>query len=129
MRCMERNKQTFWYSLYSANTVRTDANGNRTGELIPIYSSPVEMRANIRWASGNSNVEPFGTLEQYDRVIVTDNMDCPIDENAVLYVDCGKPEYDQSGTQVVTPFDYVVRRVAKSLNSISIAISKVKATR
>jgi hypothetical protein len=63
----------------------------------------------------------FGNLESYDKVLVTDDMSCPIDENTVLFVD-SKPGYNQG----VPTYDYTVRRVAKSLNSISYAISKVK---
>ena len=47
-------------------------------------------------------------------------MSCPISEDTVLFVD-KEPEYD--GEKPL--YDYVVKRVAKSLNSISIAISKV----
>ena len=47
-------------------------------------------------------------------------MDCPIAEDTVLFVD-KNPEY-KDGKPL---YDYIVKRVAKSLNSISIAISKV----
>ena len=60
--------------------------------------------------------------ENYDKVIVTDDMDCPIDENSVLFVD-REPETSLDGDLL---YDYVVRRVSKSLNYISIAISKVR---
>lgn len=51
----------------------------------------------------------------------TDDMSCPIDENTVLFVD-SKPGYRQGKPA----FDYTVKRVAKSLNTISYAVSKVK---
>ena len=63
----------------------------------------------------------FGNLESYDKVLITDDMSCPIDENTVLFVD-KEPEFSQEGVPL---FDYRVRRVAKSLNNISYAISKV----
>ncbi len=119
MRCLNRNKRQFWYCLYnSRGSEIVDEWGNATGEYIPSLSAPTPMVANISPASGQSGTEVFGGLENYDKVIVTDWMECPIDEYSVLYVD-------------VTPgnnvsHDYIVRRVAKSLNSISIAISKVK---
>ena len=50
----------------------------------------------------------------------TDDINCPIAEDTVLFVD-KKPEYDGEKPM----YDYIVKRVAKSLNSISIAISKV----
>ncbi len=55
----------------------------------------------------------------------------PIDEYSVLWVDT-TPELNEDGTlvvneegQVTTPYDYIVKKVAKSLNGVSIAISKV----
>lgn len=78
------------------------------------------MLANISPASGAAQVEQFGQFVSYDKVIVTDDMSCPISEDTVLFVD-KEPEYD--GKKPL--YDYVVKRVAKSLNSISIAISKV----
>jgi hypothetical protein len=77
-------------------------------------------------------------------VIFTRDTDCPIDENTVLFVEKA-PEYTEIQTheiiegnalfaddEVVTvtyrqpKFDYIVKRVAKSLNGVLIAISKVK---
>ena len=78
------------------------------------------MLANISPASGAAQVEQFGQFVSYDKVIVTDDMSCPISEDTVLFVD-KEPEY--GGEKPL--YDYVVKRVAKSLNSISIAISKV----
>ena len=65
--------------------------------------------------------EQFGALDNYDKVIVTSHMDCPIDENSVLYIDTTPVKVNG----VWSPHNYVVRRVAKSLNGISIAVRKV----
>lgn len=81
------------------------------------------MRANISPASGASMTEQFGTMDNYDKVIVTDDMTCPIDENTVLYIDA--PPVIDYDTGKYNPYDYVVMRVAKSINSISIAVRKV----
>ena len=101
------------------------------------YEDEVELSANISQATGQSNTEQFGNLENYDKVIVTDWIDCPINENSVLFIDKApewkNAEYNEAtaitvtGATVKVPvYDYTVRRVAKSLNSISIAVSKVK---
>lgn len=170
MKCLKRNKRPFYYCLYvdsktnsstaisgeaicgisicgsseqSANYI-IDEHGNETGERILNYASPVEMYANISQATGQANIEQFGNLENYDKVIVTDDMNCPIDENSVLFID-KKPEFsDVTSNNVIESntlfgddtviqkaykvpvYDYIVRRVARSLNSISIAVSKVK---
>ena len=122
MRTLNRNKQTFWYALYEGSEMLTDENDNLTGETNIIYSEPVKMRANISPATGNSQAEQFGALDNYDKVIVTDDLNCPINEQSILFVDC-EPEHNTGGALL---YDYIVRRVAKSLNSVSIAISKVK---
>lgn len=122
MRCLKRNQRQFWYCLLeSDSTDLTDEYGNVTGEKMLTYAAAVPMMANISQATGQSNIEQFGNLENYDKVIVTAEMDCPIDENAVLFID-KEPEYTIAGVPLN---DYVVRRVAKSLNSISIAVRKV----
>ena len=122
MRLLARNCRTIYYCLYSSKTMLTDSNNNETGEYKITYASAVPMEANVSPATGRAAVEMFGNLEGYDKVILTDDVDCPIDENTVLFVDKA-PEYDSvSGAPI---YDYVVKRVAKSLNSISIAVRKV----
>lgn len=139
MKCLERNKRTFYYCLFAGKTPIVDEYGNETGESVITYGSPVEMKANVSQATGQSNTELFGNLENYDKVIVTEDVNCPIDENSVLFVD-KEPEYTNVATHTVTAittnevtvavpvYDYTVRRVAKSLNSVSIAIRKVDVT-
>lgn len=125
MRCLVRNKRTFWYALYKSQTAQTDANGNETGEPFISYETPIQMSANISEATGQSYTDIFGNLPDYDKVIVTDDMSCPIDENTVLCIDC-EPSYLPQTDPKRLIYDYIVRRVAKSINSISIACSKVK---
>lgn len=124
MRTLKRNQRLFYYCLYQGKEPITDEYGNETGETRVTYAEPVQMMANISPATGNSNTEQFGNLDNYDKVIVTDNLDCPIDENSVLFID-KEPEHNTEGDPM---FDYVVSRVAKSLNSVSIAVSKVAVT-
>lgn len=86
-----------------------------------VYATPVAIRCNVSPASGQSQIETFGNLEAYDKIILTDDLHCPIDENTVLFID---HEPDATGEN----FDYVVKRIAKSLNFIAYAVSKVKVT-
>lgn len=116
VKCLKRNKRTFYYALYGQEVELTDADGNYTGETSIGYSDPVECKANISPATGQSNMEMFGNLTDYDRVIVSDDLTLPIDENSVLWIDRAPTD----GTH-----DYVVRRVAKSLNSVAYAVRKV----
>ena len=136
MRCLKRNMTPFWYCLYSSASAITDEYGNDTGQMDRIYAGAVMMNANISAATGQAQTEQFGNLDSYDKVIVTDDLSCPIDEHTVLFVD-KEPEYPEvtpsASTSTSEPeydythpmYDYIVKRVAKSLNSISIAIRKV----
>lgn len=121
MRIMQKNTTEFWYCLYKETQSIEDEYGNETGEQKVIYSAPVKMEANISAASGTTQVEQFGNFTSYDKVIVTCDLNCPIDENSVLFID-KMPEFNNDGSPT---YDYIVKRVAKSINSISIAISKV----
>lgn len=123
MRILQRNTKPFYYCLYLGKTRIIDEYGNKTNEKAPSYSAPELMRANISPATGQSHAEQFGNLEDYDKVIVTDWMDCPIKEDSVLFVD-KEPEV-KNGRPL---YDYIVKRVAKSINSVSIAIRKVDVT-
>lgn len=131
MRTMIRNKSDFFYALYKKKVQITDEYGNLTGECEILRENPVKFSANISAAKGETNTRQFGETEAYDKVIVMDNDAPPIDEYAVLWVD-KKPQVDETGAlainengEVITPHDYIVKKVAKSLNSVSIAISKV----
>lgn len=121
MKVMERNKRTFWYCLYDRKEPIIDEDGNETGEEQIVYKPAQSLGANISAASGSSQVEQFGNLAGYDKVIVLDDTSCLIDENTVLFID-KEPEYDDDGKPL---YDYMVKRVAKSLNSVSIAATKV----
>lgn len=143
MRCLERNKVPFYYSLYLGEEPILDEYGNESGEYKVAYSEPMQMRANISPASGNTQSESFGTSIQYDKIIVTDDLNCPIDEHSILLVDSitsdmlcdelGRPLLTQSDIPLQVEndmdsphFDYIVKKVARSLNSISYAISRVE---
>lgn len=116
-----RNDRKLWYCLYTGKEQQRDGNGNRYGEKVPTYGEPVELWANISPATGYAQTEMFGNLDSYDKVIVVKDVSCPIDENTVLFID-KEPEHNTDGALM---YDYTVRRVAKSLNVTSIAVSKV----
>lgn len=131
MRCMNRNKVKFFYALYLGKAPIKDEYGNDTGEYEVKHGSPVEFSANISAAKGETQTRQFGENESYDKVIVMDGDAPPIDEYAVLWVD-RTPQMDEEGNlavnekgEVITPHDYIVKKVAKSLNVVSLAISKV----
>ena len=123
MRCMVRNKQKFYYASYIDTNELTDEYGNKTGEYEVLYGNPIETDGNISGAQGEVQIKQFGESVKYDKVIVLDNIDTPIDEYSILWVDTF-PLLNDDGT-TKTPHDYIVKKVAPTLNSVSIAISKV----
>lgn len=131
MRTLARNKVSFYYALHEGKQELEDEYGNNLGEYEVLYGNPVKSSANISATRGETQTRQFGESESYDRIIVMDNTAPPIDEYSVLWVD-SVPLLDGDGAlvrdtrdRVVTPHDYVVKKVARSLNSVSIAIEKV----
>ena len=134
MRCMARNKVKFWYALFVKQVPHKDEYGNVTSEMDVIHGNPVKGFANISAAKGETETRQFGENVAYDKVIVMDNAAPVFDEYSILWVD-REPELAEDGSlalddegEVKTPHDYVVRKVARSLNSVSYAISKVNVT-
>lgn len=136
MRALKRNKQKFWYALYDSETELTDDDGNYTGEIGPSYEDPVLMKANISASKGSTGFELFGSDLQYSKTIVTDEMDCPITEETALWI--GMSPFSEedcvAGAAVAgitvcgrhdgSKHNYIVRGIAKSLNSIVYAIAE-----
>ena len=124
MRAVKRNQQPFWYALYSGETEQVDEEGNYTGEIGPGYETPVLQYANISAARGNTDTDVFGTDLKYSKTISTCDMSCPITEESAIWIGI-EPE-DDNGNPI--PHNYVVVKVARSLNSIQIAVQEVKIT-
>lgn len=120
MRCLHRNKRTFYYLPYTGMRVVTDSAGNEIGR-VPAYGEPVRVRANVASASGVTQTEMYGGMDAYDRIIVMEDANCPINEQSVLFID-KEPEFDNDGNP---KYDYVVKRVSRSLNVASYVVSKV----
>ena len=123
MRTLLRNKTKFYYASYIGYTEIIDEDGNEVGEYEVLHSNPKEYCGNISPAKGEKQTEQFGESESYDKVIVLDDRNAPIDEHSILWVDT-LPSLNADGT-TATPHDYEVRAVARSLNGMSIAIRKV----
>lgn len=124
MRTLDRNKTTFYFATYQGKQEIIDDMGRHTAEYVTAYSPWTSFSANVSPSRGSNEAELFGNDVQYDRVIVTDDLNCPIDENTVLAIDIAPNE--RKGTADLPIYDYVVTRKAKSLNFVSYAVAKVK---
>ena len=123
MRTLTRNKIRIYYANYHDKTPLKDEYGNLNGEYKVTYDNPVAVMANVSAARGESTTRQFGEDVSYDRIIVLDDPAFPITETSILWIDT-LPEIAEDGT-TETPHDYIVKQVAPSLNSVSIAVSKV----
>lgn len=118
MRGVRRDFITIYYALYTGETDKT-VDGLYTGEKVKSYTEPIEMKINASAARGNTVVELFGVDVPYDKTLVTHDLNCPIDENSVLWID-RTPEEGE--------FDYIVQRRGRGLNNITYAVRKVSAS-
>ena len=125
MRGMEQNKQSFWYALYERSEPILDEYGNEVG-LKPVYGSPIKSSGNISTARGSTETGQFGAIAVYAKTINPMPVDCPIDESSVLWLD-NVPVIDEDG-KTVTPYDYVVTRVACSINHKAYTLKRVEIT-
>jgi hypothetical protein len=123
MRTLHRNKIRIFYANYRDKKPLKDEYGNLTGEYSITYENPVAVMANVSAARGESTTRQFGEDVSYDRIIVLDDPGFPITETSILWIDT-LPEIAEDGS-TETPHDYIVKQVAPSLNSVSIAVSKV----
>lgn len=115
MRGLIRNKQPVWYANYLGKTEIIDMNGNRTGEFTESYSEPVMAMMNVAPAKGYVDWNPFGVYTPYDIAAMTLEMDLPIKETSVFWV----------GVEPTEHYNYVVVRIARSLNNVIYALRGV----
>jgi hypothetical protein len=123
MRALKRNQVKCYFAIYEGEKLIKNAEGYYTGEKELTYSKPTMLMANISQATGLSSSEQFGTNLDYDKSIVIDRLPRGLDEYSRLWIDT-LPTLEKDGS-TSTPHDYVVKRVARSLNSVSIAVAKV----
>ena len=115
MRCLKRDKRLVCVSLYEERRECTDEIGRYSGEYEVVRSKPIEIECSVSAAVGNSQIEVFGQMLNYDKTVIIDDVNFEIDEHAVLWIDKAIDE----------PYDYIINRIAKTPNFIALAVSKV----
>lgn len=127
MKQLKRNKRKFYYAINDPDAKAEeiiDENGYRTGEYYPIRIDPVEVWGNISIPTGFANIEKFGNIVSYDIVITMEDPNTPINESCVLWVYNNPNNTDENGNP--EPWDFMVRRVARSLNSVTLQCAQAK---
>ena len=120
MRTCRRNKQTIYY-MNVASTTREQVDGYDTGNIIPVYGDLISKRVNISPATGQTAIELFGNESRYDKIIVVSrNEELPIVENNTkIFIDV-TPNLSK------TNYNYICKKIAKSLNVIAYALTSVE---
>lgn len=118
MRALERNRTAFAYAKYLRSEDLRDADGNRTGAAKQVFGAPVEAKANISAGRGEADFAVFGMMTQYDRTICWCGDGIDLAEGDAVWI----------GIATNLPHNYIVVRVAQSLNSTLAAVSEVNLT-
>lgn len=114
MQTLGINTQKVAYATYEGmEDILSD--GFKTGEKRKLYSDPVSIWANVSPNAGTADYQPFGIGLDYDRVMVTADLTLPITETTILWI----------GADTDGPHNYIVRKVARSINSVTYAIKEV----
>lgn len=123
MRSMTRNRRVFYYASLDSVIMGQDGDGNYTEENYT-YSNPVKCEGVITAANGEAVTQLFGANERYDKVILLNLGENYLAIGSVLWVDT-MPDIDEKTGKTGTPYDYIVVKVAESLNFVNVAIRKV----
>lgn len=123
MRTMRRNQQWIAYALLEGKQEIMDGE-RHTGQPNLIFSEPKLIKASVSASRGSADAELFGIAEQYDKTIVLDELtqNLGICETSRVWIDTLPNPALNAETP---PHDYVVTRVARSLNLTVLAVRKV----
>ena len=144
MRVLARNKKDLWYANPTGNSYVTDNNGLKTGEKRITYADPVKVRMSMAISSGANNLgsqgiatlEPYGIVTGYTARAVTEDLNCPMDEESKVWY--GRTPTETRNVQKVVngetvtvqeivqiPHNFVVVRKAESLNHLIYYLKEV----
>lgn len=110
MRDLKRNQVCITYRLYLGNEEIIDEHGNSTGQYAPLFGEEQPLFLSVSANKGDYSEQTFGSVLDYDRVMLISDPECPIDEDSRVKIDGDT---------------YVVKGVARSLNAAQYAIKRV----
>lgn len=116
MRDLKRNQSVVFYKNYVNDTEIIDEYGNVTGSFKKEYSDLKKIRLSVSANQGTSEYQTFGKSLDYDRTLLTADMNCDIDENSILWLD---------GADTDKPHNYIVKKVSRTINQVQVAVKQV----
>lgn len=144
MHLLERNKKVLWFANRTGETYETDTNGLKTGEKTQTYGEPQKIRVAMSISSGANNIGSQGLADLnlrgivtgYTHNAITEDMNCPMDEEAIVWYGI-EPTHIEQTTAVVNgetvtqnvivknPYNYRVVRKAISMTNIVYYLKEV----
>lgn len=115
---LERLKRPIAFKQYLGLQDKTNENNDIVGQ-IPKYSDVVVERMGLSASRGTAESAIFGNLLDYDRTLTTKNLNCPMAENSIVWLDGADPEKGE-------PHNYIVLRKAITNNYIVYAVKRVE---
>ena len=138
MRCLKKNKQTIYYSLYNGeipiyalddkgNILTTSIDGVDEAVIDsykPGYSKPEKTAANISFDSGETFMAEYGlNTNDYDAIITADKGKLAFDEQTLIW-HSSEPSYDQYENVLPESAEYKVVAIKTSLNEERFILKK-----
>ena len=132
VRILERNKQLIWFANPTGEEPVTDANGFLTGEKRIVYGEPVAAKMSMAISSGANNLgsqgmaelERYGITTGYTHRAVTEDMDCPMREESLVWYR-KEPYTGEGDDRQLTAHNFKVVRKAQSLNHLIFYLKEV----
>ena len=122
----------------------TDANGYKTGERKITYATPTKVKMSMAISSGANNLgsqgmaelERYGIATGYTHRAVTDDMDCPMGEESLVWYKIEPTRIEtreriingqrqEVQTLIPVPHNFKVVRKAQSLNHLIYYLKEV----
>lgn len=144
MHVLERNKEYLWYANPTGEQYVTDANGYKTGERKITYATPTKVKMSMAISSGANNLgsqgmaelERYGIATGYTHRAVTDDMDCPMGEESLVWYKIEPTRIEtreriingqrqEVQTMIPVPHNFKVVRKAQSLNHLIYYLKEV----
>lgn len=125
MRCLDRDRRWVLVSRYSSKEPVTDEAGRLTGRYEVRRSEPEAVLASVSAAKGSARDSVFGQSLDYDRTVLVDDPAFEVDEAAVLWIDCVEGGGPSAPSPDGLPYDYVVKRVARTPSYTAVAVKRV----
>lgn len=144
MHVLGRNKEYLWYANPTGEQYVTDANGYKTGERKITYETPTKVKMSMAISSGANNLgsqgmaelERYGIATGYTHRAVTDDMDCPMGEESLVWYKIEPTRIEtreriingqrqEVQTLIPVPHNFKVVRKAQSLNHLIYYLKEV----